>query len=433
MRWASKIFVAAVAVVAADNAEGKSGSERRRLVIDGRPSDPLSKVNNFYQASVKMSNVSEPLKFHHVCGATLVSAEWAITSADCVTNKMTCDETGKCTAVSPDLVQVANFPAVEARCVQKLTAKQIILHPAYNSLYHENNIALIKVTEPFLVGNSTDKCFDSRFIPDLDGSDLDGKSALTPINVPPGEKYSGLDLTFTGMGALYEYEKTYTCATATEKHPAPPDTVPPKEWFGKYPISYSKTDISVAANLPNVTFDVSCVLTANKTATQASGLPGYNATTKATDAYYPDTLQIIDQPLVMPEVCKEKWNMGYRHGDGKPDDGIWVPYDFTKVGCAGYLAGGKAPCIKDEGGAYVVKRNASADHGNGAYNDPKALLVGILSYRSNEDDNSTVCGSPDQVGFFTRIVRMHLAQLVALAPDCTCLPSRSHAACQLTL
>lgn len=104
------------------------------------------------------------------------------------------------------------------------------------------------------------------------------------------------------------------------------------------------------------------------TLTGWGGLKGYPADERPPrDQTYPDTLQVVDLPILEPHSCDEAYGI----------DGAWQL-------CAGYLEGGRDGCQGDSGGPLVVS------DGQEGY-----LLAGIVSFGAG-------CAAPGYPGVYTR-------------------------------
>lgn len=105
----------------------------------------------------------------HICGASLINAEFAITAAHCLNDLLTV------TAWTSILAGTNNLSDTYGRNVQRRVIKSIYIHPKYNDVTADYDIAIIKFSS-LLVDNSSRLSFiclpESGIDPFVDKDDL---------------------------------------------------------------------------------------------------------------------------------------------------------------------------------------------------------------------------------------------------------------------
>ncbi|XP_042229941.1 trypsin-like, partial [Homarus americanus] len=139
---------------------------RQTRIVGGQPTE----IHEYpWQVALVSSSGSTPF-----CGASIISNQWILTAAHCAavmtTSNMVVIGEHKYTSTS------------ETSATERLSIAQIIVHPSYNRNTYDNDIALLKLTNPI------------TFTSD---------NKIAPVCFPTsGELYSNVDATVTGWGTL---------------------------------------------------------------------------------------------------------------------------------------------------------------------------------------------------------------------------------------
>lgn len=84
----------------------------------------------------------------HFCGGTIINKDYVLTAAHCTQNKM--DKISK-------IMVCAGINRLDEQCRQRRSVQSIFNHPQYNNNLLANDIALIRVTPPFDLSDTSIK------------------------------------------------------------------------------------------------------------------------------------------------------------------------------------------------------------------------------------------------------------------------------------
>lgn len=103
-------------------------------------------ADNPWQISMRATNNHHiiGIRNEHICGGAILTSEWIITAAHCVTNFTTNEIMG----VNEITISAGITLRNDAISGQYKNVAQIIRHPNYNPVTYENDVALIKLTTP---------------------------------------------------------------------------------------------------------------------------------------------------------------------------------------------------------------------------------------------------------------------------------------------
>ncbi len=120
---------------------------------------------NPWQVSMRATNNHHIVgaRNNHICGGSILTSEWILTAAHCVTNTIN----GNVIGVNEITISAGITQRNDLTTGQYRNVAQIVRHPNYNSITFENDLALIRLTAPLNFNSDvqpiqlTDEAFDS--------------------------------------------------------------------------------------------------------------------------------------------------------------------------------------------------------------------------------------------------------------------------------
>jgi len=109
----------------------------------------------------------------HFCGGSIIDSYFVITAAHCCFKEISL----------VDILAGVNNIAHPLQGAQRRGVAEVIVHPGYSSWFHENDVCLLKLREPLILGNQT---------------------RTEIIHLPPEGYSASGNATVSGWGAIYD-------------------------------------------------------------------------------------------------------------------------------------------------------------------------------------------------------------------------------------
>ena len=182
----------------------RRAQDRRPRIVGGQP------VVEFTYPFVVglLESFSTCVACSHVCGASLIAPQWALTAAHCIT-------VGRVYTVLVHAHDLART-VVDDECTELVGVQQVMCHPQYDSSTDANDVCLLKLAAPARCGAALR---DAGLLPKLDRS--------------PTAVSAGVLATTAGWGAL-ETDGAYPSVMQEVALPLIPTDACRRQYWGSY-------------------------------------------------------------------------------------------------------------------------------------------------------------------------------------------------------